>query len=275
MTTNQTAGNQAAMPFRADLLTGQAAIVTGGGTGLGRAIALALAATGAKVAVTSRKMENLAAVAEEITRSGGVAVAIQCDVRDPAAVEAMVAEAERRLGPVGILINNAGATFTIDAERLTPNGFRAVVETDTFGTFYCSQSFGRRVIARGGGGAIVNITSTSPSTGNPGRIHGGAGKAGVDSMTKTLAVEWGPHQIRVNAVAPGVVPTRGSDAGTRAEGKADDLRSASVPLGRVGTPQDIAWATVFLVSDAASYISGTTLIVDGARWLSTGRSKED
>lgn len=267
--------NQAAMPFRADLLAGQAAIVTGGGTGLGRGIAIALAAVGAKVAVTSRKLENLTAVAEEITRAGGTAVAIQCDIRDPAAVEAMVAEAETRLGPVSILINNAGATFTIDAEKLTPNGFRAVVETDTFGTFYCSQSFGRRVIARGGGGSIVNITSTSPSTGNPGRIHGGAGKAGVDSMTKTLAVEWGPHQIRVNAVAPGVVPTHGSDAGTHAEGKSDDLRSASVPLGRVGTPQDIAWATVFLVSDAASYISGTTLIVDGARWLSTGRSKED
>ncbi len=269
MTTNQV------LPFRVDLLAGQAAIVTGGGTGLGRGIAIALAQVGAKVALASRKVENLQRVADEITAMGGTAVAIPCDVRDPEAVEAMVAEAEARLGPVSILINNAGATFTVDAERLSPNGFRAVVEIDTFGTFYCSQSFGKRVIARGTGGSIVNITSTSPSTGNPGRIHGGAGKAGVESMTKTLAVEWGPHQIRVNSVAPGVVPTRGSDAGTHAEDKADAERSSSVPLGRVGTPRDIAWATVFLVSDAASYISGCCLIVDGARWLSTGRSKED
>ena len=269
MTTNQ------ALPFRPDLLAGQAAIVTGGGTGLGRGIALALAQVGAKVAVASRKMENLTAVASEINTAGGTAVAIQCDVRDPDAVEAMVAEAEERLGPISILINNAGATFTVDAERLSPNGFRAVVEIDTFGTFYCSQAFGKRAIARGTGGAIVNITSTSPSTGNPGRIHGGAGKAGVESMTKTLAVEWGPYQIRVNSVAPGVVPTHGSDAGTAAIGKDEAERSTSVPLGRVGTPQDIAWATVFLVSDAASYISGCCLIVDGARWLSTGRGKED
>ncbi len=264
-----------ALPFRTDLLAGQAAIVTGGGTGLGRGIALALAQVGAKVAVASRKLENLQAVADEITTAGGTAVAIQCDVRDPDAVEAMVAEAERRLGPISILINNAGATFTVDAEKLSPNGFRAVVEIDTFGTFYCSQSFGKRVIERGTGGSIVNISSTSPSTGNPGRIHGGAGKAGVESMTKTLAVEWGPHQIRVNSVAPGVVPTHGSDTGTHVEEKTEVQRSSSVPLGRVGTPRDIALATVFLVSDAASYISGCTLIVDGARSLSAGRSKED
>lgn len=265
----------ASVPFRGDLLAGQAAIVTGGGTGLGRGIALALAQVGAKVALASRKIENLQTVAEEITQAGGTAVAITCDVRDPAAVDAMVEEAEARLGPVTILVNNAGATFTVDAEKLSPNGFRAVVETDTFGTFYCSQSFGKRLIERGQGGSIVNITSTSPSTGNPGRIHGGAGKAGVESMTKTLAVEWGPYGIRVNSVAPGVVPTRGSDAGTHAEGKTEAQRSTSVPLGRVGTPQDIAWATVFLVSDAASYVSGCTLIVDGARSLSTGRGKED
>lgn len=265
----------ASAPFRSDLLAGQVAIVTGGGTGLGRGIAHALASVGAKVVLASRKLENLQAVAEEITRAGGTAVPIACDVRDPVAVEAMVEEAEARLGPVSILVNNAGATFTVDAEKLSPNGFRAVVETDTFGTFYCSQSFGKRLIERGQGGAIVNITSTSPSTGNPGRIQGGAGKAGVESMTKTLAVEWGPHQIRVNSVAPGVVPTRGSDAGTRAEGKTDAERTTSVPLGRVGTPRDIALATVFLVSDAASYITGCTLIVDGARSLSTGRGKEE
>jgi len=261
----------AALPFRKDLLAGQAAIVTGGGTGIGRGIAMALAEVGAKVALASRKLENLEAVAAEITAAGGTAVAIQCDVRDPASVEAMVAEAERLLGPISILINNAGATFTVDAEKLSPNGFRAVMEIDTFGTFYCSQSFGKRVIERGTGGSIVNITGNQPSAGNPGRIHGGAGKAGVESMTKTLAVEWGPYQIRVNSLAPGTVPTHGADAGVQAEDATDAQRATSVPLGRLGTPRDIALAAVFLVSDAASYITGATLMVDGARSLFRGR----
>lgn len=259
------------LPFRADLLAGQAAIVTGGGTGIGRGIALALAEVGAKVAVASRKLENLQAVVDEITAAGGTAVAIQCDVRDPAAVDAMVEEAERRLGPITILINNAGATFTVDAEKLSPNGFRAVLEIDTFGTFYCSQSFGKRAIARGTGGAIVNITGAQPAAGNPGRIHGGAGKAGVESMTKTLSVEWGPYGIRVNSLAPGTVATHGADAGTGVEDQSLAQRSSSVPLGRLGTPRDIALATLFLVSDAASYITGATLMVDGARSLFRGR----
>src|SRR5690606_7303372 len=124
---------------------------------------------------------------------------------------------------------------------------RAVVETDIFGTFYCCQVLGRRLIERGEGGSIVNITSSSPHTGNPGRIHGGAGKAGVESMTKTLAVEWGRHQIRVNAVAPGYTPTAGADAATRSSDEKVAKRITQVPLGRVGTLADIAWPTVFLL----------------------------
>jgi NAD(P)-dependent dehydrogenase (short-subunit alcohol dehydrogenase family) len=262
-------------PFRSDLLAGEAAIITGGGTGIGRGIALALAAAGAKVVVTSRKLENITAVAEEIDAAGGVATAVACDIRNHEAVEAMVAQAEESLGPIRLLVNNAGATFTSAAEDLSVNGFRAVVETDIFGTFYCCQSLGRRLIQRGTGGSIVNITSTSPNTGNPGRIHGGAGKAGVESMTKSLAVEWGPHQIRVNAVAPGYVPTAGVDKATlAADQEVRDRRAASVPLGRVGTVDDIAWATLFLLSDAAAYVNGATLVVDGGRWLSSGRGKE-
>jgi NAD(P)-dependent dehydrogenase (short-subunit alcohol dehydrogenase family) len=263
------------MPFRDDLLAGEAVIVTGGGTGLGRGIALALAAVGAKVVVSSRKLENIAAVADTITASGGIAKAIVCNVRDHDAVEAMVAAAEDALGPVRLLVNNAGATFTVPAEDLTDNGLRAVIETDIFGTFYCCQALGRRLIKRGDGGSIVNITSTSPNTGNPGRIHGGAGKAGVESITKSLAVEWGPHQIRVNAVAPGYVPTDGVDKATLASDDAiRAARAATVPLGRVGRVEDIAWPTVFLLSDAASYINGATLVADGGRWLSSGRGKE-
>ncbi|MER7274895.1 SDR family oxidoreductase [Dactylosporangium sp. NPDC000244] len=257
------------LPFAPDLLHGQVAIVTGGGSGLGRGIALGLAAVGAAVAVTGRRQARLDEVAAEITGAGGRAAAIPCDIRDPEAVEAMVAAAEAALGPAGILVNNAGATFTAPAETLSPNAFRSVVETDAFGTFYACQSAGRRWIERGSGGAILNITSTSPMTGNPGRIHGGVGKAGVDSLTKSLAVEWGRHGIRVNALAPGYTPTAGVDKATGASAVGLE---AGVPLGRVGTVRDIAWPAVFLVSPIAAFVNGAVLVVDGGKWLSSGRS---
>lgn len=262
------------VPFRADLLKGEKAIVTGGGSGLGRGIALALASVGASVVLTSRKQENIDAVAAEIRALGGDAHAIACNIRDYDAVRQMVADAEDLVGPVRLLVNNAGATFTSPAEELSINGFRAVIETDIYGTFHCCQALGRRLIERGAGGSIVNITSSSPHTGNPGRIHGGAGKAGVDSMTKTLAVEWGPHQIRVNAVAPGYTPTAGVDKATLATDEKVANRSAQVPLGRVGTLADIAWPTVFLLSEAAAFVNGITLIADGGRLLQAGRGKE-
>ena len=263
------------VPFRTDLLKDQIAVVTGGGTGIGRGIALALATVGAKVVVTSRKEENLRRVADEIRSAGGTAEAIPCNVRDSDAVEQMFAQVDERLGTPRLLVNNAGATFTVDAEKLTPNGFRAVVETDIFGTFFCCQSFGRRAIERGTGGAIVNITSTSPNTGNPGRIHGGAGKAGVESIMKSLAVEWGPHGIRSNSVAPGYVPSEGVNRATLADETRLAERAASAPLRRNGEIEDIAWATVFLLSDAANYVTGCTLVVDGGRWLSSGRGKQE
>jgi NAD(P)-dependent dehydrogenase (short-subunit alcohol dehydrogenase family) len=266
-----TAGLAQETPFAPGLLRGSTAIVTGGGSGLGRGIAIALAESGAQVVVTGRRQNLLDETADEITRAGGTAAGITCDVRDPDAVTAMVEAAEDRLGPVDLLVNNAGATFTVPAEKLSPNAFRAVVETDAFGTFYACQAVGRRIIERGTGGAILNITSTSPLTGNPGRLHGGVGKAGVDSLTKSLAVEWGPRRIRVNALAPGYTPTAGVDRATGAT-DADIARlGAAVPLGRVGTVADIAWAAVFLMSPAASFVNGATLVVDGGKWLSSGR----
>lgn len=271
---NDKPGFDGPSPFRDDLLKGETAIVTGGGTGLGRGIALALSAVGAKVVLTSRKAENIEATAEEIRSLGGEAHAVTCNIRDYDAVGEMVAAAEDLAGPVRLLVNNAGATFTTPAEDLTPNGFRAVVETDIFGTFYCCQALGRRLIERGKGGSIVNITSSSPHTGNPGRIHGGAGKAGVESMTKTLAVEWGKHQIRVNAVAPGYTPTDGADQATRSSDAKVAHRVTQVPLGRVGTLSDIAWPTVFLLSDAAAFVNGFTIIADGGRILQVGRGME-
>jgi len=263
------------IPLAKGLMCGSTAIVTGGGSGLGRGIALGLAACGASVIVSGRRAEVLDDAVAEIRASGGAAAAVPCDIRDPDAVAAMVAEAESALGPVNVLVNNAGATFTAPAETLSPNAFRAVVETDAFGTFYACQEVGRRWIERGTGGAILNITSTSPMTGNPGRIHGGVGKAGVDSLTKSLAVEWGRHGIRVNSLAPGYTPTAGVNKATRVErASAADLArlGAAVPLGRVGTVEDIVWPAVFLVSPAAAFVNGAALIVDGGKWLSSGRT---
>jgi NAD(P)-dependent dehydrogenase (short-subunit alcohol dehydrogenase family) len=174
------------IPLAQGLMRGSTAIVTGGGSGLGRGIASGLAACGAAVVASGRRREILDDAVAEITALGGTAAAVACDIRDPEAVATMVAEAEAALGPVNILVNNAGATFTAPAETLSPNAFRAVVETDAFGTFYACQEVGRRWIERGTGGAILNITSTSPMTGNPGRqlgdprradLRGGSGSA--------------------------------------------------------------------------------------------------
>ncbi|WP_141216144.1 MULTISPECIES: SDR family oxidoreductase [Nocardiaceae] len=265
-------------PFSADLLAGSTAIVTGGGSGLGRGIAIGLAACGASVAVTGRRREKLDSVVQEIEAAGGTASAATCDVRDPVAVEAMMTTVEDAIGPADLLVNNAGATFTLPTLDMSPNAFRAVVETDAFGTFYLCREFGRRRVASKAGGAILNITSTSPYTGNPGRVHGGVGKAGVDSLTKSLAVEWGPYGIRVNALAPGYTPTRGVDAATGVSPDEDEHDAhlagiaAGVPLQRVGVVEDILWPAVFLMSSAARFVNGATLVVDGGKWLSSGRS---
>lgn len=204
-----------------------------------------------------------------------MAVPLTCDIRNPDQVADVVAAAESRVGTIDLLVNNAGATFSAPAEELSPNAFRAVVETDAFGTFYMCQEVGKRLISSGTGGAILNITSTSPFTGNPGRIHGGVGKAGVDSLTKSLAVEWGGHGIRVNALAPGYTPTTGVDRATGvADADAEHVRrlACSVPLGRVGQVDDVTWPAVFLLSPAAGFITGATLVVDGGKWPSSGRS---
>jgi NAD(P)-dependent dehydrogenase (short-subunit alcohol dehydrogenase family) len=265
-------------PFAATLFGDAAAIVTGGGSGLGRGIAHGLAACGVRVVIAGRRAAARDQVVEEIRDVGGTAFGVECDVRDPESVETMVATATELAGPVTLLVNNAGATFTVPSLSLTPNGFRAVVETDAFGSFYVCQAVGRRMVEHGSGGAILNITSTSPMTGNPGRLHGGVGKAGVESLTKSLAVEWGEYGIRSNALAPGFTPTAGVNraTGVSPESAEADLAriAAGVPLGRVGTVDDIAWPAVFLLSPAASFINGAVLYVDGGKWLSSGRGGE-
>jgi NAD(P)-dependent dehydrogenase (short-subunit alcohol dehydrogenase family) len=248
-------------------LAGRVALVTGGGSGLGRAMALELGRLGAKVAVLGRRREPL----EETVALLGGGYAVPADVREPEAVAAAFDAAEEQLGPITTLVNNAAGNFHVQAEDLSPNGWRAVVGIVLDGTFHCSRELGRRVIARGGDNAqIVNIVASYAWTGGPGTVHSAAAKAGVVNLTRTLAVEWAEHGIRVNAISPGPVDTEE----TRSRlWPTDEIRQhllRRVPLGRFGTPEEIAHACAFLVSDFAGYVTGDVLSVDGGAWLEQG-----
>jgi NAD(P)-dependent dehydrogenase (short-subunit alcohol dehydrogenase family) len=248
-------------------LAGRVALVTGGGTGLGRATALELARLGASVAVAARRPEPL----EETVELMGGGLAVRCDVREPDAVAAAFDAAERELGPVTTLVNNAAGNFLVRAEELSPNGWRAVVGIVLDGTFYCSRELGRRVIARGGDRAqIVNVVATYAWTGGPGTVHSAAAKAGVLNLTRTLAVEWARHGIRVNAVAPGPVETE--ETRKRLWGDEEIRRRliGKVPLGRFGREEEVANACAYLVSDWSDYVTGEVLTVDGGGWLEKG-----
>lgn len=246
------------------------AFVTGGGTGLGLATALALAAEGHPVAVFSRSREHVEEAAERIRARGGRALAIAGDVRDPAAVEEGVARAERDLGPVGVLVNNAAGNFLVASEDLTPNGFRAVVEIVLHGTWFCSSAVGRRMLGRGRG-TMVNVIATYAETGMPGVVHSAAAKAGVLSITRTLAAEWGARGIRVNAVAPGIMVTEGASRNLRfADPAAQQKLVESIPAGRLAHLDEVAGAIVWLCSPAAEYVTGACLTIDGGISLPSG-----
>jgi NAD(P)-dependent dehydrogenase (short-subunit alcohol dehydrogenase family) len=248
-------------------LAGRVALVTGGGSGLGRAIALELGRLGAKVAVLGRRRHVL----EETVAQLEDGVAVPADVRDPSAVADAFDVAEAELGPITTLVNNAAGNFHVRAEELSPNGWRAVVGIVLDGTFYCSRELARRVIERGGDNAqIVNIVASYAWTGGPGTVHSAAAKAGVVNLTRTLAVEWAQHGIRVNAISPGPVDT----AETRERlWPTEEMRErvvARIPLARFGTETEIANACAYLASDYAAYVTGDVLSVDGGAWLEQG-----
>jgi NAD(P)-dependent dehydrogenase (short-subunit alcohol dehydrogenase family) len=256
--------------FSPDLLKDQVALVTGGGTGIGLAIARRLGELGAQVAIGSRNSANLERGSAELRHAGLDPLAVQVDVRIPDQVDEMAARVVKHFGRIDVLINNAAGNFICPAEDLSPNGWNAVVGIVLNGAFYCSRSVGRHMIARGGVGSIVSILANYVWTGSAGTVHSAAAKAGVMSMTQTLAVEWARHRIRVNAVAPGPVESPGAAKQLWSTNDAVERITKMVPLNRWAKPEEIADAVVFLVSSHAGFITGETLTVDGGAWLGRG-----
>ena len=256
--------------FTTPTLKGQVAIVTGGATGLGLAIAKGLGELGADLAVGSRNAANLEQGTAELRHAGLDPLAIQIDVRKPEQVDEMVGRVVRHFGHIDILINNAAGNFICRAEDLSPNGWNAVVGIVLNGSFYCSRAVGRHMIARGRGGSIVSILANYVWTGSAGTIHSAAAKAGVMSMTQTLAVEWARYNIRVNAVAPGPIESPGAAKQLWKTPEAVQRITDMVPLKRWGKPEDVANAVAFLVSEHAGFITGEVLTVDGGAWLGKG-----
>lgn len=251
--------------FAEGILDGRVAFVTGGGTGITGGVARALAESGARVALVSRKLEHLEPAAEKINAAGGEAIAIAVDVRQPEDVERAIAQTVERFGQLNIVVNGAAGNFLCAAEELSPNGFGTVVDIDLKGTFnVCRAAFAE---LKKNGGSILNISATLHYLGTPYQLHVSAAKAGVDALTRNLAVEWGRHGIRVNAVAPGPIEETEGMSRLVPEPVKEKLKR-KIPLGRFGLIRDVEHASVFLCSDAASFINGTILVVDGGQWLS-------
>jgi NAD(P)-dependent dehydrogenase (short-subunit alcohol dehydrogenase family) len=246
---------------------GKVAIVTGGGSGMGREMAREFARLGALVVVAGRRPEPLEETIAQIEDDGGAGHAKPTDVRDPEQVDALVADAVKRFGRVDVLVNNAAGNFVVRAEDLSPNGWRAVVGIVLDGGFLCARAAGRRMIEQNEGGAILSVLATYAWTGGPGTVHSAAAKAGLLAMTRTLAVEWARHDIRVNAICPGPTETEGAGAALWPT-DADRARvAASVPLERLATCEEVAWWSTALCSRYASYITGEVLTIDGGQWL--------
>src|SRR5256885_3390527 len=250
--------------FVEGFLKDRVAFVTGGGTGITGGVARALAESGARVALVSRKMEHLEPAAAAIREQGGEAFAVAADVRDAEQVERAVNATIERFGQLDIVVNGAAGNFLCAAEELSPNGFGSVIDIDLKGTFnVCRAAFAELKKNRG---QILNISATLHYLGTPMQLHVSAAKAGVDALTKNLAVEWGCYGIRVNAIAPGPIGDTEGMKRLVPEPIKEKLRGR-IPLGRFGLIEDIENAAVFLCSDAGNYINGAVLVVDGGHWL--------
>jgi len=265
--------------FRPGLFDGKVALITGGGSGIGRGIADTLAALGAHVILASRKQERVDTAAAEIRAAGGKASGVALDVREQVRVKDTISRIADEHGRLDILVNNAAGNFYAPSESLSENAWKSVIEIDLYGTFFCSQA-ALPAMRASGGGSIVNISMTLHYRGWPLMAHATAAKAGIDALTRTLAVEWARDGVRMNAIAPGPIPTEGVRKAftppPTAEGVPDvfaverameSYAKKAIPLGRWGSPADIAGMVAYLCSPAASWITGAIMVVDGGEWL--------
>lgn len=254
--------------FKDDLLEGKRILVTGGGTGLGKSMATRFAGLGADVIICGRRLEVLQATADEIgAASGRKVTAMRLDVRDPDMVEEVFDEIWQG-GPLSALLNNAAGNFIAQTERLSAKAFDAVANIVLHGTAYCTLAAGRRWIEAGDPGNILSIVTTAAWTGQPFTMPSAAAKAGVLAMMRTLAVEWGPKGIRTAAIAPGYFHTDGAWDRMYPEGALSEPLHAEIPARRMGDHSELANLASYMMSDAAAYITGECIVIDGGRWLS-------
>ncbi|MGZ6956489.1 MAG: SDR family oxidoreductase [Acidimicrobiia bacterium] len=245
---------------------GDTVVVTGGGTGLGKAIASEFARLGADIVIASRKPEHLDTGRAAIEALGASVLAVECDIRDADAIAAMLDAATERFGLPRVLVNNAAANFPGPAEDMSPNAWRTVVDITLTGTFLCSREFARRHLAAGSPASIVDVGASYAWTGGPGFAHSAAAKAGVKNLVETLAVEWGPYGIQVNGLVPGLFPHADMTADIQENLARTHDKDPCQPALRVGQVQELGWAATFLASPYARFVSGHTLVVDGANW---------
>lgn len=256
--------------YATDALAGQTLFVTGGGTGLGRAMALRFAELGAKVAIAGRRTAPLEKTVADARALGAEAAWVSMDVRDPEAIRQGVDALEAELGPITGLVCNAAGNFLCPTEDLSDNAFNAVMQIVMYGTFYCTRELGRRWIERGTGGNIMSITTTYAWTGSGFVIPSACAKAGVLSLMRSLAVEWADYGIRCNSIAPGPIPTEGAFSRLMA-GDMEEKAKNRVALRRFGKPTELADLAVYLMSPASAYVTGEVITIDGAEWLKSGQ----
>src|ERR1700675_4100033 len=250
--------HRGALLFQSDLLKSKSIFLTGGGTGLGRSMALHFASLGARLFIIGRRTEPLKSVCEEIQRAGGTAAFASCDVRDYAAVEAAARTAESQIGEINILVNNAAGNFMARTEKLTPNAFNAVIGIVLNGSFNCTQVFGKRWIEKKQPGAVLNIVTTyaAANCGSGFVVPSACAKAGVLALTTSLAVEWAKYHIRLNAIAPGPFPTEGAWSRLMPSKPFEDHVKDKNPMKRFGRHEELANLAAFLISDMAEYNNG-------------------
>lgn len=257
----------AARVLAPDLLAGKSIWITGGGTGLGRAMALRFAELGARIGLCGRREQPLADTAAAIRGRGGVAAWATCDVRKPKAVDAALDSLVAELDGLDALVNNAAGNFLCPSAELSPNAFAAVVGIVLHGTFHCTLAAARRWIDAGQPGSVLSVSTTYATTGSPFVLPSACAKAGVEALTRSLAVEWAEHRIRLNAIAPGPIPTEGAFSRLLPTPELLERRKSRIPAGRFGGPEELAELAAFLLSDAADWIRGEVVTFDGGEWL--------